>query len=160
LAAFRRVRQFVPDARLIIIGPRELTVNDPGVEYLGFLRKDVPGDWERLVNAYAASHVFCLPTRFEPFGIVFIEAMFFGLPCVGPDAWAIPEMVVDGETGFLTSSEDEVQLADHLLRLLQNPDLARLMGAAGRERALQRFTWEAVAGRVVDAMQTSLGTSP
>lgn len=156
LKAFRRVRGTIPDARLTIVGPRELHVDDPGVDYLGFLRKDEPSDWKRLVQAYAAADVFCLPTRFEPFGIVFIEAMFFGLPCVGPDAWAIPEMIHDGETGFLCPPEDDQAIADRLVRLLQNPVLAARMGEAGRHRAASHFTWPAVAKRVTTAMQNVL----
>lgn len=155
LRAFELVRRVMPEARLRIVGPRTLDTSVPGVELLGFLRKDVPQDWARLVEAYSDADVFCLPTRFEPFGIVFIEAMFFGLPCIGPDAWAIPEMIVDRETGFLVPPEDPDVLADRLLRLLQDPDLARAMGAAGRARAQSNFTWEKVARRMTDVMVAS-----
>jgi glycosyltransferase involved in cell wall biosynthesis len=160
LRAFRRVRQVIPGARLTIIGPRQLEVRDEGVDYLGFLRKDVPAEWDRLVEAYAGATVFCLPTRFEPFGIVFIEAMFFGLPCIGPDAWAIPEMVRDGETGFLCPPESEDCLTEKLLLLLQDTALARRMGESGRQYVHQRFTWDAVAGRVTGAMKAAMGQAP
>jgi alpha-maltose-1-phosphate synthase len=148
LAAFRRVREAIPDARLIIVGPRSLAVTDPGVDYRGFLSKDVPTEWQALVEAYSAADVFCLPTRFEPFGIVFVEAMFFGLPCIGPDAWAVPEIIDDGVTGLLTPPDDVDALADRLLRLLRDPARAREMGQAGRLRAGRLFTWQAVAGRI------------
>jgi alpha-maltose-1-phosphate synthase len=156
LRAFRRVRETIPNARLLIVGPRDLELNEPGVENLGFLRKDVPAEWDALIRAYASADVFCLPTRFEPFGIVFIEAMFFQLPCIGPAAWAIPEMVDDGTTGFLVPPEDEAALADRLLRLLQDPELARRMGKAGYERAIRQFTWQAVADRVNGVMEAAL----
>jgi starch synthase len=159
LRAFRRVRKLVPGARLLIVGPRDLQVDEPGVELFGFLRKDDPNEWTRLVDAYTRADVFCLPTRFEPFGIVFIEAMFFGLPCVGPDAWAIPEMVQDGVTGFLIPPEDESALTDRLLTLLREPELARRMGRAGREKARSHFTWTAVADRVTQVMRGVVGTT-
>ncbi len=153
LRAFTRLRERVPGARLRIIGPRALEIRQDGVECLGFLRKDEPSEWARLVEAYREADVFCLPTRYEPFGIVFVEAMAFGLPCVGPAAWAIPEMVVDGETGFLVPPEDPDALADRLVRLLEDPELARRMGAAGRTRAERYFTWPAVIRRMTDVME-------
>lgn len=156
LRAFRRVRESIPDARLLIVGPRDLVVDQPGVENLGFLRKDVPAEWERLIKAYASADVFCLPTRFEPFGIVYIEAMFFGLPCIGPDAWAIPEMIEDGVTGYLVPPESEESLADRMVHLLRDPELATRMGKAGFERATRQFTWKVVAGRVTAAMEAAL----
>jgi glycosyltransferase involved in cell wall biosynthesis len=156
LRAFRRVRESIPDARLLIVGPRDLHLEEPGVENLGFLRKDVPFEWETLIRTYASADVFCLPTRFEPFGIVYIEAMFFGLPCIGPQAWAIPEMIEDGVTGFLVPPENEEALADRMIRLLGDPGLARRMGEAGFAKASQQFTWNAVASRVTTAMNDAL----
>ena len=155
--AFRRVRESLPTARLLIVGPRTLPLDEPGVELLGFLRKDDPDEWGRLVAAYTCADVFCLPTRFEPFGIVFLEAMFFGLPCIGPDAWAIPEMVENGVTGFLIPPDDEAALAVRLLTLLRNPELARTLGAAGRERARRQFTWTAVIDRITRVIGGVLG---
>ena len=155
LEAFARVRERVPDARLRIIGPTELAGLPEGVECLGFISKDRPGGWEEIAAAYQSADVFCLPTRFEPFGIVFVEAMHFGLPCVGPEAWAVPEIISDGETGFTVPPDDAAALADALVRLISDPSRARHMGAVGRQRALQQFTWEAAAKRMSDAM-TSL----
>lgn len=153
LEAFRRVRRQVPSARLVIIGPDEIPGSNPGVECLGFLHKDRPLEAKRLAQAYAEATVFCLPTKYEPFGIVFLEAMFFGLPCVGPNAWAVPEMIVDGETGFTFDSEDTNALGDRLLRLLTNAPLARRMGAAGRVRAQQSFTWTAVVDKMLERLE-------
>jgi glycosyltransferase involved in cell wall biosynthesis len=103
--------------------------------------------------------VFCLPTRFEPFGIAFIEAMYFSLPCVGTDAWAVPEMVVDGETGFTVPVDDLEALTDRLLRLLGAPALAARMGRAGRARAERLFTWQATVQRMMDSIRPIVGTA-
>lgn len=147
LQAFRHVRTRIPDARLVITGPPSLPAMGPGVYFLGDLDKS------DLVKAYAAADMFCLPTRFEPFGIAFIEAMFFGLPCVGTNAWAVPEMVVDGETGFTVPMNDTSALAERILRLLTDPSLARRMGRAGRTRAERQFTWSSVIERIMNVVE-------
>ena len=153
LAALARVREELPAARLRVIGPTSLSGAPAGVDFLGFLRKDRPDDLQRLLDAYATADVFCFPTRFEPFGIVVLEAMLFGLPCVASAAWAIPEMVVTGETGYTVPVDDVAGFAARLLEVLRDPERAARMGLAGRARALRHFTWQAVAEKMTRAMQ-------
>lgn len=150
LRAFARVRRALPEAELLIIGPPEIPGDHAGVTSLGFVSKDRPGGWEAIAEAYRRADVFCLPTRFEPFGIVFVEAMHFGVPCVGPDAWAVPEIIDDGRTGLTVRPDDELDLAEKLVTLLRDPALSARMGAASRVRARELFTWEAV-GRKMEA---------
>lgn len=159
LAAFRLVRERRPDARLVIIGPTSPPEAEPGVEWLGNLNKNDPEQWARLVSAYGDADVFCLPSLFEPFGIVILEAMFFGLPCVGTDAWAIPEMIANGETGYTVPRADAAALSHRLIELLADPGLAHRMGSAGRRRAEAQFSWPAVAARTTDALQRCIGDS-
>jgi len=149
LAGFERVRSTIPAARLIVVGPPE-SVRGANVEWLGYLNKDTPEGWRALVDAYQRADVFCLPTRFEPFGIAFLEAMWFGLPCIGTDVWAVPEIVIDGDTGFTVPPEDPDQLADRLCSLLTDRKLAAAMGQAGRRRVKAVFTWPAVTARMME----------
>ena len=153
LAGFKTVRERVPGARLVIIGPEHLEVQQEGVEFVGFLEKDRADHRARLLDAYANADVFCLPTRFEPFGIVYLEAMYFGLPCVGTNAWAVPEMIADGVSGYTVPVGDVDALSDRLVRLLNDGALARRMGEAGRTRAEDHFTWRAVVERMTDTME-------
>jgi starch synthase len=152
LRAFRVVRRELPQARLVVAGPEELTSPGAGVEFLGHLRKHDPEGRRRLQQAYEEADVFCLPTRYEPFGIVFLEAMFHGLPVVATRVWAVPEIVEDGETGFTVPRDDETALAERLLVLLKDPAIARRMGRAGRARAESRFTWAAAAAAMARVM--------
>jgi glycosyltransferase involved in cell wall biosynthesis len=152
IEAFRRVRERLPQAQLLIAGPPTPPAQGPGIHFLGDLNKNDPAGWAALQEAYRSADVFCLPTRFEPFGIAFIEAMCFGLPCVGTAAWAVPEMVVDGETGYTIPVDDVEALTDRLLQLLGDPALARAMGRAGRRRVEQQFTWQRVVERMTQAM--------
>jgi starch synthase len=156
LSAFREVRIRLPEARLLIVGPRDLTVNEPGVTVIGNLRKDEPTDRARLMECYAMSTVFCLPTRYEPFGVALLEAMHHGLPCIATNGWAIPEIVEDGRTGYLVELDDTAQLADRLTRLLSRPDEAAAMGAAGLERARRLFSWDSVAKRMLEVAAPSV----
>jgi glycosyltransferase involved in cell wall biosynthesis len=157
LAAFAQVRASLPDAELHLVGPPRDVTTQEGVVSHGLLRADDPADAARLRALYREASVFCLPSRYEPFGVVFAEAMLAGLPCIGTDRWAMPEIIAEGETGLLVADGDIDGLAQAVRRLLSSPDEASAMGAAGRRRALERFTWDAVARRAAeDATQSVL----
>ncbi len=105
------------------------------------------------------ARAFVCPSVYEPFGIVNLEAMACGAPVVASAVGGIPEIVVEGETGFLVPFEagDDVlgspadpevfarALADRVNRLVDDPGLARRMGEAGRQRVLEHFSWTAIA---------------
>jgi glycosyltransferase involved in cell wall biosynthesis len=146
--SFRRIRNELPSARLVLAGPPADFAAEPGVVCLGSLDKQSPEGWQKLLQAYQSADVFVLPTRFEPFGIAFVEAMHFALPCIGPDAWAVPEIIADGETGFTVPPENVDALTERLLYLLRNPALARRMGEAAQQRARGLFTWQHAAARL------------
>lgn len=156
LRAFRRVLRTVPDARLRIVGDGpELRSSkrlagrlglDRSVTFTGPLA--TPG---ALDSEYRVARVFCLPSRQEGFGIVFLEAMAYGLPIAGVDAAAIPEVAPHGETSLLSAPGDPEGLADSLVRLLTDDELARRLGSAGPPRA-ERFTWTAIARAFLDGL--------
>jgi glycosyltransferase involved in cell wall biosynthesis len=150
LEAFRRVRKEVPNAKLRIVGcwPRS---QDPGVEVIGALDKRDPGQEARLRRIFEESQVFALPTLFEPFGVAFLEAMYHRLPCIGSNLCAIPEIISDGETGFLVPASDPRALADRIILLLRDPRLACQMGERGFERARTNFNWDIVVQRMLGA---------
>jgi glycosyltransferase involved in cell wall biosynthesis len=111
---------------------------------------------EELAEEYVNADVFCLPSVQEGFGIVFLEAMAAGLPVVACRAAAIPEVVLDGETGVLTAPRDPLALAGALERLVRAPALARRLGDEGRRR-VQAFTPRRVAEQFVDAVRSTIG---
>ncbi|MFK0115687.1 glycogen synthase [Streptomyces sp. NPDC090994] len=95
--------------------------------------------------------VFVCPSVYEPLGIVNLEAMACGTPVVASRTGGIPEVVADGETGVLVDVDDnfEAGLARALDAVVGDPESARRMGEAGRERAVAEFGWDAVARRTV-----------
>jgi len=99
---------------------------------------DEAGLRERLRSAQA----LVLPSSYEGFGIVYLEAMGFGLPCIGSTAGAASEVILDGETGFLIPPEDESALADRLGELAADPRLRLYLSQAARQRYLAHPTWE------------------
>ncbi len=105
---------------------------------------------------YAAGDVAVTTPWYEPFGLTPLEAMACGRPVVGSDVGGISFTVVDGETGFLVPPRDPAALTARLMALLADPALRERMGAAGRRRVLERFTWPVVAERTAALYETVL----
>jgi len=98
----------------------------------------------------SAFDVFAMPSLMEAMPFALIEAMAAGLPAVAASAWGIPEVVVEGETGFLVPPGDADALADALARLLEDRSLRGAMGAAAKARAEAVFSLEAMASKTVE----------
>ncbi len=106
----------------------------PAVHFAG-IRRDVPA-------LLAISDVLVMSSLWEGLGLAFLEAMCAGLPVLATRVSAIPEVVVDGETGVLVPPADDAALAAGVLRLANDPPLRQRLGAAGRKRIPERFGLE------------------
>ena len=108
-----------------------------------------------VVQLLSEAAVFVCPSVYEPLGIVNLEAMACGTPVVASAVGGIPEVVRDGVTGVLVPYDEqdpagfEAALAEALNGVLADPAAAARMGAAGRERTVQEFGWDAIARRTV-----------
>ncbi|MBI4417042.1 MAG: glycogen synthase [Euryarchaeota archaeon] len=102
-----------------------------------------------LVNLYNEAAVFACPSIYEPFGIINLEAMACETPVVATRVGGIPEVVVDGETGFLVPPREPERFGAAITKLIEEPDLAACMGKAGRERVLEQFTWDRIAEKTL-----------
>jgi len=105
---------------------------------------------------YAAASIFCLPSRREPFGVAYVEALHHGLPVVGTRIGAVPELIDEGVEGYLIEVGDVDALAERLGRLVADPALRARLGEGARRRARARYTWEAVAERIAEAIDAAL----
>ena len=103
------------------------------------VHRNVAAFSESWIRLYSEADVFALPTRAEAFGIVLVEAMAAGLPVVATNINAIPEIIVDEETGLLVPPDDDAALRGALSRLVEDPVLREIMGAQGVERVAERF---------------------
>jgi starch synthase len=122
-----------------------------------------------LVQILSHASVFLCPSVYEPFGITNLEAMACEVPVVASAVGGIPEVVVDGETGWLVpididddglpSDPDAFArgLAARVNSLLADPESAGRMGKAGRARVLEHFSWPSIAARTVDLYRQVLG---
>jgi glycosyltransferase involved in cell wall biosynthesis len=118
----------------------------------GPLRKRVPQargfvPREELEREYARAAVVACPSRREGFGVTCLEAMAYGKPVVASAVGGLRDLVVDDETGLLVPPRDPAALRAALERLLGDRELRFRLGAAARDRARERFSWD----RVVDA---------
>jgi spore coat protein SA len=111
------------------------------------LRSHGPLPHRETTDWFSAADIFFLPTRAESFGIVVAEAMGASLPVVASGVAAIPELIVDGVTGFLVDANDVRAMATALERLIDSPMLRQAMGEAGRRRVAEHFTWQMTAQR-------------
>ena len=140
------------NVHLHVVGalPPDSTWRRPYVTYHGFLSKSVDGEAGALDRLYRDADVFLLPTRLEPFGIVFQEAAAHALPSVTSQVGGVPEIVVNMVTG-ITLPDDAApsDYADAIAELAGDPLRYAAMSAAARDRYESTFTWSGVAARVV-----------
>ena len=115
-----------------------------------------------VVQLLSHATVFVCPSVYEPLGIVNLEAMACGTAVVASAVGGIPEVVVEGETGLLVPYDEadpdsfEAGLAARTAELLADPARAARLGAAGRERAVARFGWDAIAVRTREVYEQVL----
>ena len=156
IRALPRVLQAAPQASFVVIGGGDQRASLEGLaEQMGVRSKVVfAGRVEdrELKSYYQKAEVFVLPSRQEGFGIVFLEAMAFAKPVIGGDVGGTPDIVVDGETGFLVKHGDVDTLANRLISLLQDADLRRRMGVAGRRRLEENYTFDRFRERLSDLL--------
>jgi glycosyltransferase involved in cell wall biosynthesis len=135
--------------KLVVAGDGPLRARVPGA--LGF----VPHD--ELQQLYARAAVVACPSRREGFGVACLEAMAHGRPVVATSVGGLRDIVVAEETGIVVPPRDPEALRRALQRLLADHDLRLRLGAAGRRRAQERFSWATVTDATLDAYAAALG---
>ena len=157
IEAWPEVRRRVPAAQLWIVGEgddaarlRQLA-RERGVEgAVRFLGRVSDAE---LGSLYRRASVFAMPSRQEGFGLVYAEAMWHGLPCIGSTADAAGQVIAEGETGRLVAYGDVRETAAATADLLADPLRAQAMGEAGRKRARERFGYERFRGDLLAALE-------
>jgi len=144
-------------------GVRAAQAERPNVVWIGEMVSR-----EAVRQLYSHAAVFCCPSVYEPFGIINLEAAACETPVVASAVGGIPEVVVDGETGLLVPVELDVDdpmspvdpdrfernLAGAINALMADAATREVMGRAGRRRAVERFSWGAIARQTADLYRT------
>jgi glycosyltransferase involved in cell wall biosynthesis len=116
-----------------------------------------PTPYSDLIKRYCNSDLFVFPSVWkEPFGMPVAEAMACGTPVVATRSGGITEIIEHGKTGFLVERGDPSSLADAILLLLEDQNLRKSMGKAGRQRAVELFTWDRIAQVLVSCYRQIL----
>lgn len=152
LLAFHRAAHSEPDTQLVMVGDGPLweacvrMANVLGiadkVEFVGVTAHAEVAGLMQKARGLVQHSITALDGDSESFGIVFVEAGASGLPVVGTRHDGIPEVVVDGETGILVDERDVDGMAQAMIRLATDPQLAAQMGQAGRKRVETHYSME------------------
>ena len=135
-----------PDTRFITIGQAAWNAFlDRGMRDPRWIDRGIVSEAEK-AEAYARATIFAMPSEHETFGFTYLEAWSAGLPVIAGDIAPLREVVREGIDGLHVRNEPRA-IADAILALLRDPERARRMGAAGRERVSREFSWPAVARR-------------
>lgn len=151
MEAFSRLGRTHPELSLVLVGEdggeaaalqEDIRRRGLGerVRWVGFVPEET-----LLASAYAEATALVLPSEYEAFGLVLLEALAQGTPVVASRVGGIPGIVQDGENGLLVPPSDPPALSEALERILSDPVRARAMGASGRVHTVPRFTWDRVA---------------
>ncbi len=135
--AFKEICVEHPDAVLTIVGV-EPNIEHQNINIVGLVKPS------ELKKYYQRASIFCLPTKTEAFGIVFVEAMSYKLPVIATNIAAIPDMVKNDVNGYLIEPGNANQIKNSLLKLLSDPQKCKDFGEAGFKHAKNLYTWDKV----------------
>jgi len=156
ISAFAKVLKVIPDAKLVIAGSgREKDNLTRQVKRLNITNSVfLPGILlkEQIAQLMALANVFVLPSRTEAFGLAALEAAATGVPVVCPNSGGIPEVFQNGFDALLYPPGDDSTMAESMIRLLQDKELARKLGENGI-RTAGKFTWEIAARRMLQVYE-------
>src|SRR5437870_5162925 len=148
-------------ARLVMVGDgSERTNAMHRSRYLGVADNCVfVGKQPRIVDYLCASDVLLLPSEQESFGLAALEAMACEVPVIASRVGGVPEVVDDGETGFLSAVGDVDKMADDAVRLLTDNKLRREMGKRARASAISRYSTDLIIPQYIAFYESILGRS-
>jgi starch synthase len=179
----RALAELPPDVQVVLLAgaPDTEEINNEVISLVDQLRDGRGGDggviWigemlprEKVIAVLSHATVFLCPSVYEPLGIVNLEAMACGAAVVATATGGIPEVVVDGQTGWLVPIEQVsdgtgtpthpdqfvADLAAAINEAVSDPQRAERMGAAGRARAVEHFSWGSIADRTVGVYRSVL----
>ena len=147
LKAFERLQKKYPEIELYIAGPKRINSLDcENVILLGNL------NYDELVNYFNVCDFFVMPSKFEAYGLVFAEALLFGLPCIGKNSFAMPEFINNGKNGLLIEKDS----CGELVKAMENIYINRLKYKnfvnSNHDFYKKEYSWNTVAQKIIRIM--------
>jgi glycosyltransferase involved in cell wall biosynthesis len=152
LKAFELLRQQDRSLTLTIVGPATWPMDGPvpdGVDFRGRVPRS------EIATIMDEHDLFVMPSRLEGFGMVFVEALARGLPCIGRRAFAMPELIEDGVTGAIVDTLDPIVLAESIVKTLADDSIYETTSARAATAA-ELFSWDRTAATMIDFMKSKL----
>jgi len=157
LKAAKIVFKTIEDANFVFIGPHTKyskklfkKQSDRRIKHLGKV------DLQIKTDSLAACKIFCLPSKQESFGAVFLEAWMFEKPVIAADTGQLRCVIKDGGNGYLVKPSPEL-IADKIIKLLKNDDLRNELGTSGRKTVESEFNWDILCQKTINAYESLIG---
>ncbi len=147
IAAFNKVKQTLPSAKLVVIGRKILSQID-GVENPGHISSS------ELRHLFLNSDLVLAPANCDPFPRFVIEAMNYGVPCIVSDNDGMPEIVEHKVNGIVMEQPTPDKLADSIINLLSNSSVLSSMSDAARAKIKTQFNWQEVSKKIMEVLLT------
>lgn len=154
--AFEKLQKIYPALELYIVGPKSKPAipENKNIHFLGNL------SFEKLHEYYNLCDYFVMPSEFEAYGLVFAEALCFGLPCIGKNHYAMPEFIKNGENGYLINESSEMELLEKMKLLYENRRAISSNVQSKKDYYIQKYSWGTVADRILKVMKKDGFTVP
>ena len=155
LEAFKTVRKECKNTELVIIGKKQ-DIDLPGVKWTGYLDKNNREDSVAFANHLRQASLFVLPCFVEAAGSAFLEAMSYGIPCIGANQGSTPEMITGRDAGLVLDQPNPDELADKIIGLLKEPEELKRMGINARQAVDSFYNWDSVCDRAETLFRKAL----
>jgi glycogen synthase len=149
VAAFKKVKQALPEAKLVIIG-KKVSIYEDGIDNPGHISHS------DIHNLFLKTDLVLAPAHCDPFPTFLMEAMNYGIPCIVSANDGMPEIVEHNVNGIVIDQPTPEILADHILNLLNNPRLIASMSQAARVQVKTKFNWDKIAKQIVKSLSTEV----
>lgn len=149
IEGFLAVQKSIQDAELYVLGPNNRPADIPQNARIHF-EGEVP--FEKLPQYFNICDFFVMPSKVEAYGIAFAEALTFGLPCIGRDAFAMPEFIEDGITGVLMKTETPEEMEQAMILIITHGNEMKEKIEKRHDVLKDMYSWQTVGRRIMEVI--------
>lgn len=151
IEAFKIAREEIPNLRLTIVGSNP-PIEGKGIKVIGYIEGTQTDFMKRMIELYQTSTILVMPSYYETFGLVYLEAMYFGVPCIALKKEPISEFVIDHNTGILIDEPNPQKLANTIIELMTNKSLLQKLSRNARALVLEKYTWDKIVRNIYNVI--------